>query len=90
MYVHVHVHVQCAYPFPSPPFSVPLQFMVMSFTRKELAIFDDEDALQSRSALLTFTFSQIYTVRTLNQGEHEIMRVKQSDLKRILVVSEGV
>ena len=58
----------------------------MSFTMKQLAIYEDEDAL-SRGAILTFAFSQIYTVRTLNHGEHEILRVKQSDLKKILMVS---
>ena len=58
----------------------------MSFTMKQLAIYDDEDAL-SCGAILTFAFSQIYTVRTVNPGEHEILRVKQSDLKKILVVS---
>lgn len=63
------------------------QFMVMSFTMKQLAIYEDEEALQSQGPILSFQFSQIYTVRTLNSGEHEILRVKQSDLKKILMVS---
>ena len=32
-------------------------------------------------------FSQIHSVRPLRAGEHETFRVKQSDLKKILVVS---
>ena len=60
--------------------------MVMSFTNKQLSVYDDEEALSNRPPIFTFEFSQIYTVRTLNPGEHEIMRVKQSDLKRILMV----
>ena len=34
-----------------------------------------------------FLLSQVYTVRTLRPGEHETVRVKQSDVKKILVVS---
>ena len=60
--------------------------MVMSFTNKQLAIYDDEEALQTRDPIMIFQFSQIYTVRTLNPGEHETLRVKQSDLKKILMV----
>ena len=62
--------------------------MVMSFTNKQLTLYDEEEALQTREPILTFQFSQIYTVRTLNPGEHEILRVKQSDLKKILMVSQ--
>ena len=62
--------------------------MVMSFTNKQLAVYDDEDSLQTKEPLMVFQFSQIYTVRTLNPGEHEILRVKQSDLKKILMVTE--
>ena len=58
----------------------------MSFTMKQLAIYEDEEALQSQGPITSFQFSQIYTVRTLNSGEHEILRVKQSDLKKILMV----
>ena len=43
--------------------------------------------MQTHGPILMFQFSQIYTVRTLNPGEHEILRVKQSDLKKILMVS---
>ena len=32
-------------------------------------------------------YRQIYTVRTLRSGEHETYRVKQGDVKKILVVS---
>ena len=58
----------------------------MSFTNKQLSVYDDEEALSTRPPILTFEFSQIYTVRTLNPGEHEIMRVKPNDLKKILMV----
>ena len=68
-----------------PHYLLP-QFMVMSFTMKQLAIYEDEEALQSQGPITSFQFSQIYTVRTLNSGEHEILRVKQSDLKKILMV----
>ena len=61
--------------------------MVMSFTNKQLAIYDDEESLQTQGPIVMFLFNQIYTVRTLNPGEHEILRVKQSDLKKILMVS---
>jgi predicted nucleic acid-binding Zn-ribbon protein len=62
-------------------------FMVMSFTNKQLAVYEDEDSLQTKDPLMLYQFSQIYTVRTLNPGEHEILRVKQSDLKKILMLS---
>ncbi|CAI8056927.1 Rho-associated protein kinase 2, partial [Geodia barretti] len=62
-------------------------FMVMSFTNKQLAVYEDEDSLQTKDPLMVYQFSQIYTVRTLNPGEHEILRVKQSDLKKILMLS---
>jgi chromosome segregation ATPase len=62
-------------------------FMVMSFTNKQLTIYEDESAMQTHGPILMFQFSQIYTVRTLNPGEHEILRVKQSDLKKILMLS---
>jgi hypothetical protein len=67
--------------------TLSLQFMVMSFTNKQLAVYEDEDSLQTKDPLMLYQFSQIYTVRTLNPGEHEILRVKQSDLKKILMVS---
>ena len=67
--------------------TLSLQFMVMSFTNKQLAVYEDEDSLQTKDPLMVYQFSQIYTVRTLNPGEHEILRVKQSDLKKILMVS---
>ena len=66
--------------------SPPPQFMVMSFTNKQLAMYDDEESLQTRDPIMTFQFSQIYAVRTPNPGDHELLRVKQSDLKKILMV----
>ena len=63
------------------------QFMVMSFTTKRLLIYDrEEDMENGPGPITTLEFSQIYTVRTLRAGEHETFRVKQSDLKKILVV----
>jgi len=58
----------------------------MSFTTKRLLIYEREDDMESGSYLNSLEFSQIYTVRTLRAGEHEAFRVKQSDLKKILVV----
>lgn len=61
--------------------------MVMSFTTKRLLIYDrEEDMENGPGPITTLEFSQIYTVRTLRAGEHETFRVKQSDLKKILVV----
>jgi hypothetical protein len=68
-----------------------LQFMVMSFTTKRLLIYDrEEDMENGPGPITTLEFSQIYTVRTLRVGEHETFRVRQSDLKKILVVSSMV
>ena len=64
--------------------------MVMSFTTKRLLIYDrEEDMENGPGPITTLEFSQIYTVRTLRAGEHETFRVKQSDLKKILVVCLG-
>ena len=68
-----------------------LQFMVMSFTTKRLLIYDrEEDMENGPGPITTLEFSQIYTVRTLRAGEHETFRVKQSNLKKILVVRSVV
>lgn len=50
---------------------------------KQLALYDDEE---DQVPILTIKFSQLYTVRTLHPGEHEVLRVKMSDLKKILMV----
>lgn len=62
----------------------------MSFTTKQLALYDNEESIESERAIFTIQFDQLYTVRTLNHGEHEVLRVKQSDLKKILMVSQWV
>ena len=63
-----------------------MQFMVLSLMMKQLAIYDNEEALQTHGPIMTFQFGQIYRVRCLKPGEHEILRVKQSDVKMILMV----
>lgn len=78
------------YTLPSFPLHHPItpsQFMVMSFTTKQLVLYDNE---QSVGAIFIIQFNQLYTVRTLNHGEHEVLRVKQSDLKKILMVNQWV
>ena len=72
--------------------SLPVcQFMVMSFTMKRLLIYEREEDMETDGPgpITTLEFSQIYTVRTLRPGEHETLRVKQSDVKKILVVRPG-
>ncbi len=64
-----------------------LQFTVMSFTNKKLLIYEREEDMEGGGSISTFEFSQIYTVRTLRPGEHEQVRVKPSDVKKILLVS---
>lgn len=64
--------------------------MVMSFTTKQLALYANEQSIDSEGTIFTIQFDQFYTVRTLNHGEHEVLRVKQSDLKKILMVSQWV
>ena len=72
-------------------YMISLQFMVMSFTTKRLLIYDKEEDMENGPGpITTLEFSQIYTVRTLRAGEHETFRVKQSDLKKILVVRNTV
>ena len=65
--------------------------MVMSFTMKRLLIYEREEDMETDGPgpITTLEFSQIYTVRTLRPGEHETLRVKQSDVKKILVVRPG-
>lgn len=65
--------------------------MVMSFTTKQLALYDNEQSVEgAEGAIFIIQFDQLYTVRTLNHGEHEVLRVKQSDLKKILMVNQWV
>lgn len=58
----------------------------MSFTNKKLLLYEHEEDMEAGGPISTFDFSQIYTVRTLRPGEHEQVRVKPSDVKKILVV----
>ena len=60
--------------------------MVMSFKMKKLLLYEKEEDMEGGGFFTTYEFSQIQSVRTLKAGEHETFRIKQSDLKKILVV----
>jgi len=62
-------------------------FMVMSFTTKKMLIYEREEDLETGAPISTLEFSQLYTVGTLRPGEHETVRVKQSNVKKIIVLS---
>ena len=58
----------------------------MSFKMKKLLLYEKEDDMESGGPITTYEFNQIHSVRTLKNGEHETFRIKQSDLKKVLVV----
>ncbi len=60
--------------------------MVMSFKMKKMLIYEKEDDMETGGPVTTYEFSQIHSVRTLKAGEHETYRIKQSDLKKVLLV----
>ena len=59
--------------------------MVLSFTTKKLVIYEKpEDMGTDVPPTFTLELSQVYSVRTLAQGEHERVRIKPNDSKRVL------
>lgn len=57
----------------------------MSLTNKKLHIYEkQEDMGTDTPPQFTLELGQIYSVRTLEQGEHERVRVKPNDAKRVL------
>uniref|UniRef100_A0A1X7V8G1 non-specific serine/threonine protein kinase n=1 Tax=Amphimedon queenslandica TaxID=400682 RepID=A0A1X7V8G1_AMPQE len=63
-------------------------FLVLSFTNKKLLIYDrPEDMGTDIPPSFTLELSQVYSVRSLTQGEHERVRIKPNDSKRVLQVA---
>ena len=64
------------------------QFVVLSYTTRKLLIYEKEDDMGSAAVPhLTLEFPQIYNVRLLKAGEHESVRVKANDAKRVLLLA---
>jgi hypothetical protein len=60
-------------------------FVVLSYTNRKLLIYSKQDDMGTDSSpIITLELSQIYSVRTLEQGEHERLRIKPNDLKMVL------
>lgn len=60
-------------------------FVVLSYVSKKLILYDKEEDMGTEATpYIMLEFGQIYSVRTLEQGEHERVRVKPNDAKRVL------
>lgn len=58
---------------------------MLSYVARKLVLYDHEEDMGTQAApYLLLEFGQIYSVRTLEQGEHERLRIKPNDAKRVI------